>query len=66
LGNHNKKKKGRFMEFFDAKEVTVLEITEQVEQVIAHAEQLQAVGTPAETVLEEVLTGLNKLVMGGK
>lgn len=54
------------MEFFDAKEVTVLEITEQIEQVIAHAEQLQAMGTPAETVLEEVLTGLNKLVMGGK
>lgn len=54
------------MEFFDAKEVSVLEITEQVEQVIAHAEQLQAVGTAAETVLEEVLTGLKKLVTGGE
>lgn len=50
------------MEFFDVKEVSVSEFAEQIEQVIAHAEQLQAMGTAAETVLEEVLTGLNKLI----
>lgn len=50
------------MDFLMSNEVSVLEITEQIEQVIAHAEQLQAMGTAAETVLKEVLTGLNKLI----